>query len=79
MKRPTQEVLDYLKARALEGGRAVKKKYGREHFVRMGKARTYPPCPNPRRGDASLRHRFNPQTGICYGCKQDRKKLKNSS
>jgi hypothetical protein len=77
MKKQTpQAILDYLKARASEGGKAIKKKYGKKHFAELGKHRRYPPCPIPRPKDASKRHRFNPKTGICYGCGANRKTLK---
>lgn len=75
MKPPSPEVLKYLKERASEGGRAVKKKYGRKHFAELGKSRKYAPCAVPRPSDPSLRHRFDPKTGICYGCKLNRKNL----
>lgn len=76
MKPPSKEARAYLKAVASEGGKAVKKKYGREHFAELGKNRRYIPCTNPRPKDKSLRHRFNEKTGLCYGCHINRNKLK---
>ncbi|HEY3856251.1 MAG TPA: hypothetical protein VGO67_17835 [Verrucomicrobiae bacterium] len=57
-----------------KGGKAVQKKYGNKYFakLRMKRGRQFPPCTVPRPNDPSRRHRFNPKTGICYGCGFDR-------
>lgn len=81
LKAPSEEALNYLKAErrrvAALGGRAVFKKRGRKHMaaIRRGK-RTYIPCEVPRRGDKSKKHRFDPSTSICWGCKKARRELK---
>lgn len=57
--------------RKLVRGEVTLKRYGRKHFRKISKLRKtfggperqYPACP---RYDG--RHRFNPATGICWGC-----------
>ena len=66
-----QYLKDYLVARATEGGKAVKKKYGSAHFrkIRMApRARRFAACGKPRPKDPSKKHRFSAKTGLCHGC-----------
>lgn len=63
-------VKKYLADRGRKGGEATLKARGKKFFsaIARKRGRQFPPCPNPRKNDPSKRHRFNPKTGLCYGC-----------